>query len=211
MKSTDFAGDFKFLFFTQIHPFNGFYELRFRRKRNWLLIIGILLVLGAEAILKARYSGFLIRGITSAYLVNNWFTFIAAIFPFFVFALANWSVTTIFGGNGSLGDVLMVLAYALIPKLLTGALFIFISNLVVSEELVFLIALDLMGTVYFCFLCFAGLCVIHEYSAAKNIITIAATVLAAVVIIFIGMLYFEVMGKIVSFFSTILNELLKRR
>jgi len=53
--------------------------------------------------------------------------------------------------------------------------------------------------------------VIHEYPAAKNIVTILATVAAAIVIMFLGMLYLEIMGKIIGFVTTVATEILKRR
>jgi hypothetical protein len=210
MRPAAFIEDLGFLSYTLLHPFDGFYELRFRRKRNWLLICFVYSLCGIMEILKAHYAGFLVNE-EGSFGVNNWYVLLTALFPYFLFALANWSITTLFDGNGSLADVMMVLAYALVPKLFMDLVYLGVSNVIVLEELILLNALYVIGIALFCFLAFAGLCVVHEYSAGKNLVTIVATLAATVVILFIGMLYLELMGKIIGFVTTIAMELMKRR
>ena len=205
-----FASDLRFLWYALFHPFNGFYELRFRRNRNWLLIAGIYALCGIVKIISTHYTGFIVSGGESRYGVNNWYVFFTALFPYLLFAVANWSVTTLFNGNGSFSDVLMVLAYAMIPRLFMAVVYIIASNFVTSEELVLLNALYIIGIILFCFLVFAGLCVVHEYSARETIATLVATAAAAVVIMFIGMVYLEIMGKVIGFVTTVAAELMKR-
>jgi hypothetical protein len=209
MKSYTLAEDFRFLFYTLFHPFDGFYELRFRRQRNWILIGLIYALLGFLSILRVYYTGFLVSGTASVYGVNNWFVFGTALFPYFVFALANWSVTTIFNGNGSFSDILQVIAYSIIPKLIFDAFCLILSNFVINEEIMLLYAFNVMGMIFFGFIIFCGLCVIHEYTAVKNILAIAATLIAVVIIVFIAMLYLEVTGKIISFVTTIILEIFR--
>jgi len=205
-----FANDVEFLWYTLFHPFDGFYELRFRRKRNWWLITLIYAVEGILAILSTHYTSFLVDP-EGSFGVNNWFVLVTALFPYFLFALANWSVTTLFDGNGAISDIVLVLAYAMIPRQVTELLWILLSHVIILGELPLVQALFGFGNIYFCFLAFSGLCVIHEYPAAKNIVTILATVAAAIVIMFLGMLYLEIMGKIIGFVTTVATEILKRR
>ncbi|MDR1640122.1 MAG: YIP1 family protein [Clostridiales bacterium] len=205
------VSDLKFMLRTIGHPFDCFYELRFRQKTNWALVFCIYAACGLVAILRTYYAGFLISYDTQHYGVNNWQLFFSSLFPYFLFALANWSVTTLFDGNGSFAHVVMVLAYALVPKLVCDILYIAISRYVVLEELALLSAVSAIGLIFFCFLVFAGLCVVHEYSPLKNIATIAATAAAAVVILFVCMLYLQITGKVIGFFTTIFTEIMKRR
>lgn len=158
--------DTRYLFYTLFHPFNGFYELRFHRPEK-LGAIGLLYLLyGVVQILKTYYSGMLVGA--DPYGTNNLVVFAFSLFPFLLFSLSNWSVTTLFDGNGKMGDVLMVLAYALFPKLITDVLYTVLSNVVVKEELAILNVIGGFGMVLFCFLTFCGLCVVHEYLPAKT-------------------------------------------
>ena len=95
MKLNIFADDLRFLGYTLFHPFDGFYELRFRRTRNWFLIALVYAFCGIVEILRTHYSGFLVSEGHSAYGINNWYVFVTALFPYFLFALANWSITTL--------------------------------------------------------------------------------------------------------------------
>lgn len=203
------AQDARYLWYTIFHPFNGFYELRFRRKKNTLLIVLLFALYGGVQILKTHYAGMLVAGDT--YGTNNAVLFAVTVFPLLLFALSNWSVTTLFDGSGSLGDVLMVLAYALAPKIIIDLLYTAISNILVLEELVIAQVLSGFGMVLFGLLVFCGLCVVHEYLPAKNVVTLLATVAAALVILFIAMLYLHIIGKVVGFVSTVILEIVNRR
>lgn len=61
--------DTRYLFYTLFHPFNGFYELRFHRRKNWVLIGLLYLLYGVVQILKTYYSGMLVGA--DPYGTNN--------------------------------------------------------------------------------------------------------------------------------------------
>lgn len=204
-----FLNDFKFVFHVILHPFDGFYSARFNRKKNYFVIAIIYILCGFTEVLRINYSGFVIR----TWNVNNYnnaFVFLAAVFPYFLFAVSNWSVTTLFNGNGRLSDIIMVLAYAMCPKIIVTLLGILISNFIIAQEVAILNAFLLIGTLIFVFIAFAGLCVIHEYSAAKTVGMAVATVFAALIIVFLMLFYVSVMEKIITFILTAAKELLNK-
>ena len=127
-----------------------------------------------------------------------------------MFAVSNWSVTTLFNGNGKLTDIIMVLAYAMVPKIFITIIGILVSNFIIAEEVVILNAFLLIGTVMFVFIAFAGLCVVHEYSAAKTVGMAIATVFAALIVIFLLLFFVSVIEKIFVFVSTVIKELLNK-
>jgi len=203
------AGDLKFLWFTIFHPFEGFYELRFRRKRNWFLIITLFLMLGVNEILGFYYIGIVAGGGRGMY-ISPWFALLTTTFPFALFAVSNWSVTTLFDGNGKLGDVFMVMAYALAPKIVLDLAFIGLTNIVTIHELPLLYFLVAVGYGIFAFLLFCGLCVAHEYNPAKCIITLIATGVATLVLVFIGAVYLILMGRFFGLITTVFAEITRR-
>lgn len=201
------VSDIKFIFYILLHPFDGFYEARFRRKKNYFLITLIYALCGFTEVIRMNYSGFMVRD-WKLVDVNNVFVFAAAVFPYIIFAVGNWSVTTLFNGNGKISDILMTLAYAMVPKIFFTLFGVLVSNFIIREEIIILNAFLMIGTVYFVFIAFVGLCVVHEYTASKTIGMAIATVLAMLILIFILLFYVSVMGKIFSFVSTILREVL---
>ncbi|MGN1098589.1 MAG: Yip1 family protein [Clostridia bacterium] len=201
--------DFKYLTYVIFHPFDGFYEVRFRGKKNAYLGAIILVLYGLLCILKYQYTGFIMNN-NPQFKMNSITTFLFGIFPYVLFCISNWSVTAIFEGSGKFGDIFTVVTYALFPKLILDAVVVILSNVVTMEESVILTAIGGIGTVYFAFLVFCGLCVAHEYTAATNIVMILATFVAAIIIIFLAILYITLIQKVVSFGYTFATEFMKR-
>ena len=201
--------DFKYLLHVITHPFDGFYEVRFRGKGNIYLGAIILVLFGLLSIIKYQYTGFIMNK-NPQFAMNSVTTFIFGIFPYLLFCISNWSVTAIFEGSGKFRDIFTVVTYALFPKLVLDAIIIILSNVVTIEESTILTAISGFGVVYFAFLVFAGLCVAHEYTAATNVVMILATFVAAIIIIFLAILYITLIQKVTSFVFTFGTELMKR-
>ncbi len=201
--------DFKYLTYVIFHPFDGFYEVRFRGKGNLALGAIILILYGLLAIIKYQYTGFIMNN-NPLFAMNSITTFIFGIFPFLLFCISNWSVTAIFEGSGKFSDIFIVLTYALFPKLVLDAVIVILSNVVTAEEATILTAISAAGSVFFAFLVFAGLCVAHEYTAGTNVAMLVATFVAAIIIIFLAILYITLIQKAVSFGYTFAAEFMKR-
>ncbi len=204
-----FAEDFKYLGHVIFHPFDGFYEARFRGKGNMLLVALIFLVSGIMNIVSYQYTGYIMNN-NAMFNMNSVTTFIFGLFPYLLFALSNWSMTAIFEGSGKFLDICLVLAYSLFPKLVIDILVVIFSNIVTEEEAMILTAVQMIGLIWFCFLVFSGLCVIHEYGAGRNLAMIVATFVAAVVIIFLATLYVTLVEKVIGFISDLVTELARR-
>ena len=204
-----FVQDVKYMGYTCTHPFNGFYELRFRRQRNWIIILAIFLMIGLVDILALYHTGIIVSG-SVVIGADPLFMMVTAVFPFLVFAVSNWAITSIFDGNGSFSDVLMVMAYAVVPKLVIDLIVIVLSNVIIQPEMFMIQAISTIGMIIFGFLVFCGLCVIHEYSAAKCVVTLFATALAAVLIMFIGIVYVVLMGRMFGMAQSIFAEITRR-
>ena len=201
--------DFKYLTYVILHPFDGFYEVRFRGKSNKTLGAIILILYGLLGIIQYQYTGFIMNN-NPQFAMNSITTFIFGVFPYFLFCMSNWSVTAIFEGSGKFGDIFTVVTYALFPKLVLDAAIVILSNVVTMEESTILTAISAFGTVYFAFLIFAGLCVAHEYTAATNVAMIIATFVAMIIIIFLAILYITLIQRAVSFGYTFATEFMKR-
>ena len=85
-----------------------------------------------------------------------------------------------------------------------------LSNMIILEEGPILTAFRYIGIVWFCYLIFCGLCTIHEYTAGRNILTLFVTLVAAIIIIFLIILYFTLMDTVIGFVETVSTEISKR-
>lgn len=201
--------DGRLLFHVLMHPFDGFYQVMNHRKKNYVLPVIILLLVGIVGIFSYQYTGFILN-YNPMFAMNSVTIFLTTLFPIVLFLISNWSITTLFDGNGSMGDIFIVMCYALVPKLMFDIVGILLSNVVTQEEAPLLYAFTAIGTVWFCFLLFCGLCVVHEYTALTNIVTLIATFIAAIIIVFLAMLYFTLMSKVFGFIYAAFSEMTKR-
>ena len=206
---TSMIADAKYMFHVLLHPFDGFYDVKFLRKKNYTIPTIIMLICGLTGILSYQYTGFILN-YHPLFAMNSITIFFTTLFPFLLFLISNWSLTTLFDGNGTIGDIYIVISYSLVPKLIFDIVGILLSNTIIQEEAALLNALLVIGTVWFCFLLFCGLCVIHEYSPITNVVTLIVSFLAAIVIVFLSMLYYTLMGKVIGFVYTLLIELMRR-
>jgi len=149
-----------------------------------------------------------------AYLIDphptemNIFLSIASILlPIILWVVANWCLTTLFDGEGSMKDIYITTCYALFPLPAFLILTTLLSNIVSLNE-ASLLTLG-MGVAYFWvgYLLFFGTMVIHDYTLFKNVTITIFTIVGMAFIMFIGVLFSSLVGKIVSFISAIITEL----
>lgn len=191
------------------HPFDGFYEIRFREKGSVKIATIILLLYGILKCISYQYTGFVMNE-NPVHEMDSIAIFISSVSILLLFIVSNWTVTTLFNGKGKLKDIYIVLCYSMIPMLVVDSLVIFVSNFVIEEEVMILQAISFIGIVWFVFLVLAGLCVIHEYSFGVNLVTIVITFLAAVIIVFLCVLFFTLMERLITFLLSAAEEFTRR-
>ncbi len=126
---------------------------------------------------------------------------------FVLFVLGNWSVTTLLSGKGKMRDIFLVTSYALFPIVLIGFPAVFISNYLTMEEMgIYTLT---MGIAYVIagWILFLGILNIHEYGLLKTIITFVLTIVAMAFMVFLGLLFFDVIQQVVAFITSIYDEL----
>ena len=200
---------FAYLPYLAIHPFEGFYEARFRGKGS-ILTAGILFALyGIIQIFTAQYTGF-INNIRHLYGLESSELFLSGTLPVVLFIISNYSATTLMNGNGRFRDIFMVTCYSLTPLIVFGLITTIVSNVLIIEELPILTAFYMIGVVWFLFLLFAGLCVVHEYTALQNVAALFFTVVAAIILLFLSVLLLILADRIIGFVNVVFIELAKR-
>ena len=107
-------------------------------------------------------------------------------------------------------DIFIVVCYSLSVLIVGDIIVTFASNFVATEEVMILTSIQVLCYVYFAFLLVAGLTTIHEYGFGGSIMSIIMSVVAAAIILFIGILVFTMLERMVSFFTSVFEELMRR-
>lgn len=201
--------DLKQLFYTLFHPFDGFFEMKFRQKGNMVLATALLVLYGLVSIFTTQYTGFIFN-FFPLHEMRSIQVFLLAVVPVLLFIVSNWSTTSLMNGSGTIKDIWVMTCYSLVPMILFNIVTTLLSNIIIMEEQPILTAFRYIGVVWFCYLIFCGLCTIHEYTASRNILTLLVTLIAAIIIIFLVILYFTLMDTVIGFVRTVSTEISKR-
>lgn len=191
------------------HPFDAFYEIRFRGKGSTLLAALIVGLFGILQCVSYQYTGFVIN-VNDTSSMNSLSIFATWVLGFVLFIVSNWSVTTLLNGKGNMGDILKVIGYSLVPLTCTLIFQVFISNYIIMEEAMIVYVVTGLGTVWSLFMLLAGLCVIHEYGFGKTLVSILLTFAAAAIILFLGILFFTLIEQMVTFVISVGQEFFRR-
>ncbi|MDD6799196.1 MAG: YIP1 family protein [Firmicutes bacterium] len=200
-----FWQEFMYVFHIMLHPFDGFWDLK-HEKRGSVRAGLFIILLSAVA--------FSYQAIGRSYIFNPRATYssvfmqaLSLIVPIILWVTANWCLTTLFEGEGSFKDVFIATAYSLMPLPLFIIPSTIITHILTQSETTVYTTLNSIGWVWVGLLLFFGMMVTHDYTLFKNVITCVGTIVGMAVIMFLGLLFSNIVTKMVGFVSSIATEL----
>ena len=199
----------KYWGYSLVHPFDGFFEIRFRNHGSAFLATLLLIAYAVLNCLKFQYTGFPMN-MNNIEEMDALSLFISVVSVVALFTVSNWTVTTLFNGKGKMKDIFIVVCYSLTVPIIGDAIVTFASNFVTLDEVMILTSVQMLCYAYFALLVIAGLTTIHEYGFGGSIMSIVMSIVAAAIILFIGILVFTMLERMVSFFSSVAEELMRR-
>lgn len=192
-----------------VHPFDGFWDLKYDGKGKVRVALIMLAMVVISIILQKQFAGFLVNYNDPRYL-NSVTELLTIVFPFFLWCVSNWSITTLMEGEGKFKEIVMATGYALVPIVLIYVPMTIISRFMVKEEIAFYYLLTTIAFIWFLALLFVGTMTVHQYTALKTIVTMGLTVLVMGIIVFLGALVFSMLQQIYEFIVNIYREIIFR-
>jgi len=195
-----------YAFHVIFHPFDGFWDLKHEQRGS---------VRSAFVILLATIVVYFYNSIGTGYIFNprpsTTFNIMGAISavvaPLLLWVVANWCLTTLFDGEGSMKDVFVACCYCLTPLPLLILPATIASNFLAANEGGLVNLLSSFAYIWLGLLLFFAMMVTHDYTVGKNILTCVATIVGMAFIMFLGILFSSLMAKIVSFVTNIIEEI----
>lgn len=207
MTFKSFLNDFllfpKYLLF---HPFNGFDDFKRYKKGKLKVALAFILLFALLRIVIFQYESILINT-NDPLTLNSLSEIFSVILLIMLFSVGNWSVTTLMEGKGNYKEILMVTGYALFPVVIIGFPAVLLSNLLTLEEMPFYTLIVGISYAAAGWMLFTGILNIHQYGLFKTILAFIATVVAMSVMMFVGLLFFDLIQQFISFVSAIYEEL----
>jgi hypothetical protein len=188
------------------HPFDGFEAFK-RFKQGKLSVSLVFIMLFAFfRIFSYQYEGVLINP-NNPLMLNSLEEIFSVVLLVLLFTIGNWSVTTLLEGKGTYKEIFMVTGYALFPLIIIGYPAVVLSNFLTLEEMALYTLI--MGIAYAlsAWMLFMGLLNIHEYGLFKTIGALILTAVAMGVMMFLGLLFFDLIQQFIAFIVSIYEEL----
>ncbi|CAM4522207.1 hypothetical protein FHS16_006362 [Paenibacillus endophyticus] len=192
-----------------VHPFDGFWDMKYDNKGKVKVALTFLLLVIIAVILRNQFAGFLVNYNDPRYL-NSLTQLVTIVFPFFLWCISNWAITTLMDGEGKFKEILMATGYALVPLVIIYVPMTIASRFMVEEETAFYYLIMTLSTIWFLVLLFVGTMTVHQYSVFKTITTMALTVIVMGIIVFLGTLVLSMLQQMADFFINIYRELIFR-
>ena len=198
-----------FAFHLIMHPFDGFWDLK-HEKRGSVRGAIFYVALASLTVVYSSVGMAYIFNPYSAYAGNgfNFFYSIATVIvPLALWCVANWCITTLFDGEGTLKDIFISTSYSLLPMTLTLIPATLLSNIAVEGEGAMITLVSTLGFIWMGLLIFFGTMTTHGYSMGKNILATLGTILGMLFIMFLIMLFFNLIRRMVGFVTGLIEEI----
>ena len=188
------------------HPFDGFWDLTHEKRGSFAAATTYLVLFLLTRIVQLMFTNFQFINAPLQY-INVFEQVLSLLLPFLILCLANWSMTTLFDGKGRFIDIYIAMCYALVPFTLIQLPLVFISNMISFDEAAFYTVLMSFSNAWCIFLIFVGLMQVHDYSPTKTLIFIVVTIVGALIIIFLLLVFFSLLGDAASYFISLYREI----
>ena len=184
-----------YAFHVILHPFDGFWDLKHEKRGSARSAFVILIVTILAYYYNTIGQGYIFSPRPST-AFNIMSSVSAVLAPLLLWVVANWCLTTLFEGEGSMKDIFVASCYALTPLPLIMIPVTIATNFLTKSEAGVVTMLVTFAYIWLGLLVFFGMMVTHDYSAGKNILTCIATIVGMAFIMFIGILFSSLMAKI---------------
>lgn len=192
-----------------VRPFDGFWDLTHEKRGSMAAANTIILLVLITRLLKLGFTSFIFNPVNWD-TVNMLLHVAQFIVPFIIYVVANWCLTTLFDGKGRLSDIWMGTAYAMTPYVFIQLPLIVLSNFVTVEEGAFYTYFGYFSFIWCGLLVMASVMMIHDFMFGKAFLSILATAVGMIVIVFLLVLFFSLISEGFSYFYSIYQELVFR-
>ena len=191
------------------HPVEGFDDMRWKKSGSLkiaFLIVGLLFFgeIADDRLFGAQFF------ISYERIFNVVPYIVRSIILFAVWVVGNWAVCTLLDGEGTMKNICIYSAYALIPYVAQLYINVILSHVLIRDESVFLDIIRIIGIGWTAVLLFSAIKSVHQYSFLKTAAAILLTIAAMLIMLFLLVLMLALLQQIWIFISTVVTEIIYR-
>ena len=197
----------KNIFSSFIHPFEGFEDIKYKKIYSIRVSVIILVMFVFSAIFERQLTAFAFN-YNKMDEFNIFFILARTILLFAVWAVVNWSLCTLFDGEGAFKEIWVCSSYAILPYVIMSFVSTFLSHYLIHEEGIFLTWMMYIAAAWSAVLMIGAIKAIHQYNFSATVYSICGTLAGMVIVLFIGVLFISLVQQLVVFISTVATEIM---
>lgn len=191
------------------HPFEGFEDMRWKKGGSLKIAFTIVALFFVAFFIGQRVGGFQFVVVSSKYF--NIVPYLVQTVVFYAaWVVANWSLCTLFDGEGTLKKIAIYSAYSLVPYIVGTIVRSILSFVLIQNEYVWVNFIYLVGFWWTVVLLVMATKAVHQYSLLKTLVCMAFTVIAMVLLLLLVVLLLSLFQQVYVFFYSIYTEIYYR-
>lgn len=206
---SDVPAGLKHIFYTMIHPVNGFDQIKWEKKGSVIACLFILLVFFFTNVFDQVLTGFIFNTVNPD-RISVPSILLITMGGFAIAFVANWAAGSLMFSEGETRDIFITLCYTLVPYILAKLVVILLSNFANAEVQAFLTAILVIGLMWSGFILIVGMYYIHQFTFGSLLLNLLLTVIGIAIILFLLLLGYSLIQQIITFVVTIYNEIVFR-
>lgn len=199
----------KYFGYTLTHPMDGFYWIRHKDYGSVPIAILMMVLFSVSFTINRLSASFVVNDVDPR-TVNLITELFGVAMLFLLICVGNWSITCLMNGEGRFKDIIIAVGYGLTPATIGIVLSTLLSQVIAGDEAAFYTLVMAIGIAYAVILVLIGIMQIHNYSVGKTLWTLILTFLAVLIIIFLLLLVYSLIGQMVTFIKSIYLEIVFR-
>ncbi|MHB8964079.1 MAG: YIP1 family protein, partial [Saccharofermentanales bacterium] len=203
------AAGIGFAYYTNFHPFKGFWEGKYEKTGSTGVATGIVAALIFSSVVRRQLTEYVFNFNLPENL-NIPMEIAAVLIPLLLWCAAGWAVSTLFEGKGKFRDIYIYTSYSLLPLIAANLISTLYSQSATLSDGTLFRLITSFAVVWTTGLIIIGTLTVHEYTMKRTLLSCISTAVGMALMMFVALVFIKVIQQIYGFVFVLAKEIMLR-